>query len=117
MTRDRQRLDDYLAHIVEAIERIHRYTGNMDEATFLDNALVQDAVIRNLEIIGEASNNIEKHFPEFSAAHPELPLAFAYQMRNTVAHGYFKVDYEIVWKTILSDLPRLRALIQATPRP
>jgi uncharacterized protein with HEPN domain len=74
---------------------------------FLGNAMAQDAVIRNLEIIGEASHNIEQHHPDFAAAHPELPLAFAYQMRNAVAHGYFKVDLEIVWKTIHNDLPGL----------
>lgn len=110
--RDRQRLVDYLAHILEAIDRIDRYTENMVEETFLENQLVQDAVIRNFEIIGEASHNIETHHPEFAAAHPELPLAFAYQMRNAVAHGYFKVDLEIVWKTIHGDLPGLYAQIQ-----
>jgi uncharacterized protein with HEPN domain len=112
MTRDQQRLADYLAHILEAIERIGRYTGHMDEVAFLNDPLVQDAVIRNLEIIGEASNNIEKHSPEFAAAHAELPLASAYQMRNAIAHGYFKVDLVVVWRTIRSDLPGLHALIQ-----
>lgn len=112
MSRDQQRLADYLAHIAEAIERIDRYTGDMDEVAFLNNQLVQDAVIRNFEIIGEASNNIEKHYPDFAAAHPELPLSFAYQMRNAVAHGYFKVDFEIVWRTIHRDLPGLHAQIQ-----
>lgn len=112
MTRDLQRLADYLAHILEAIERIDRYTAGMDEAAFRTNPLVQDAVIRNFEVIGEASNNIEKHHPEFAAAHPELPLSFAYQMRNAVAHGYFKVDFEIVWKTIHRDLPGFRTQIQ-----
>lgn len=112
MTRAQQRLADYLAHITEAIERIERYTADLDEQAFLNNQLVQDAVIRNFEIIGEASNNIEKHYFEFAAAHPELPLSFAYQMRNAVAHGYFKVDFEIVWKTIHRDLPGLHAKIQ-----
>ncbi|MDR1349329.1 MAG: DUF86 domain-containing protein [Zoogloeaceae bacterium] len=107
MRSNQQRLADYLAHILEAIERIGRYTEDMDELAFLDDPLVQDAVIRNFEIIGEASNNIEKRYPEFAAAHPELPLASAYQMRNVVAHGYFKVDMEIVWKTIHLDLPEL----------
>ena len=69
--------------------------------------IAQDAVIRNLEIIGEASHNIETQFPEFAADHPELPLSFAYQMRNAISHGYFKVDLEIVWKTIHRDLPAL----------
>jgi uncharacterized protein with HEPN domain len=70
MSRNQQRLGDYLAHILEAIERIDRYTINLDELAFLKNPLVQDAVICNLEIIGEASNNIEKHNPEFAAANP-----------------------------------------------
>lgn len=113
MTRDQQRLADYFAHIAEAIERIERYTADMDEVTFLNNQLVQDAVIRNFEIIGEASNNIEKHHRDFAASHPELPLSFAYQMRNAVAHGYFKVDFEIVWKTIHRDLPSLHSQIQS----
>lgn len=83
----------------------------MDDTAFLQDELTQDAVIRNLEVIGEASRNVEKHFPEFAQAHPELPLAFAYQMRNAVAHGYFQVDLEIVWKTIDLDLPRLKSMI------
>ncbi len=111
MSHDQQRLADFLGHVLEAINRIERYTGDMTELAFLENPLVQDAVIRNFEIIGEASNNIEKNFPEFAAGHPELPLAFAYQMRNAVAHGYFKVDFAIVWKTIHSDLPDFYAQV------
>ncbi|HET7369241.1 MAG TPA: DUF86 domain-containing protein [Gammaproteobacteria bacterium] len=102
-----QRLADYLRHILQAIANIQRYTGDMDEAAFLDNRLVQDAVIRNFEIIGEASRNIERRYPDFAAAHPEVPLAFAYEMRNALAHGYFSVDLEIVWKTVQFDLPGL----------
>lgn len=75
--------------------------------------MAQDAVIRNFEIIGEASHNIEMVFPEFAVRHPELPLAFAYQMRNAVAHGYFKVDMEIVWKTVRNDLALLYKQVQA----
>jgi len=105
MSKDKQRLADYLGHILQAIERIERYTDELDEAGFQQNELVQDAVIRNLEIVGEASRNIERHFPEFAAAHPEIPFSFAYQMRNAISHGYFKVDLEIVWKTIQRNLP------------
>lgn len=60
----------------------------------------------------EAINNISKHHPQFATAHPELPLAYAYQMRNVVVHGYFKVDLEIVWKTIHSVLSGLYAQVQ-----
>ncbi len=113
MSVNQQRLADYLAHILEAVERIGHYVADLDEMAFLVNELVQDAVIRNFEIIGEASNKIEKHYPEFVKAHPELPLASAYQMRNAIAHGYFKVDFEIVWKTISNDLPDLYNLIRS----
>jgi len=112
MSHDKQRLPDYMGHILEAIERIERYTEDLDEVAFLQNEMAQDAVIRNFEIIGEASHNIESHYIEFAAAHPELPLAFAYQMRNAVAHGYFKVDLEIVWKTVQNDLSGLYAKVK-----
>lgn len=112
MSRDQQRLSDYLGHILEAIQRIHRYTEDMVEVIFLGDELVQDAVIRNFEIIGEASRNIARHYPDLAAAHPEIPFAFAYEMRNALAHGYFKVDFEIVWKTIKRDLPILAEQIK-----
>ena len=85
----------------------------MHEMAFLDDEMVQDAVIRSFEIIGEASHNIEVNFPGFAQAHPELPLAFAYQMRNAAAHGYFKVDLEIVWKTLNNDLAGLYRQVQS----
>ena len=111
MSRDPQRLPDYLGHILEAIERIHSYVEDVDEVGFLSSKIIQDAVIRNLEVIGEASRNIERVHPEFAAAHPELPLALANDMRNALAHGYFKVDLEIVWQTIQSNLPDLHTQI------
>lgn len=107
MTWKARRLPDYLAHILQAIENIQRYTAGMDDAAFLRNRLVQDAVIRNFEIVGEASRNIELADPDFVKAHPEVPFSVAYEMRNALAHGYFTVDLEIVWKTIEMDLPKL----------
>ena len=77
MKGDPRRVPDYLAHIEQAIERIRRYAGGLDEAEFLRSELVQDAVLRNLEIIGEACRNIERHDADFAAAHPQLPLAIA----------------------------------------
>ena len=106
------RAPEYLGHIVEAIQRIERYVGQMTEAAFLQDERTQDAVIRNLEIIGEASRNIERHQPRFAAEHPEIPWSVAYEMRNALAHGYFKIDLEIVWKTIKNDLPQLQGQIR-----
>jgi uncharacterized protein with HEPN domain len=111
MTRDPQRLQDYLEHILEAIKRIEDYCADIDELGFINSQLIQDAVIRNFEVIGEASKNIERHFPEFLAQHPDLPLLVAYEMRNALAHGYFKVDMQIVWKTIEINLPNLQTQI------
>ena len=106
------RVPDYLGHILKAIERIDRYTADMDEVAFLGNELVQDAVIRNIEIIGEASNNIQRVDAEFAGRHEDIPWLVMYTMRNRVSHGYDKVDLEIVWKTIQGDLPGLYAQIQ-----
>ena len=78
--------------------------------------MIQDAVIRNFEIIGEASKNVERVAPEFVAVHPELPLAFAYDMRNLLAHGYYKVDVNVVWKTIERDLPYLQQQVNQAVR-
>lgn len=111
MTPDPQRLQDYLEHILEAIKRIEDYCVDIDELGFISSQLIQDAVIRNFEVIGEASKNIERLFPEFLAKHPELPLLVAYEMRNALAHGYFKVDLQIVWKTIEANLPNLETQI------
>ena len=107
------RLPEYLGHIVQAIDRVNRYVADMTETNFLQDEKTQDAVIRNFEVIGEASNNIKKYHPAFVSQHPAVPLNFAYEMRNALAHGYFKIDFEVVWTTIHADLPGLRAQIAA----
>ena len=111
------RLPDYLGHIVEAIDRVHRYVADMTETGFLQDEKTQDAVIRNFEVIGEASNNIKKYHPDFARQHPDVPLNFAYEMLNALAHGYFKIDFEVVWTTIHSDLPGLRTQVASLITP
>jgi uncharacterized protein with HEPN domain len=107
------RVPDYLEHMLLAIERIDRHTADVNEATFLASELIQDAVIRNLEVIGEAANNIQRVDAVFAASHSEIPWQVMYAMRNRLSHGYDKVDLEMVWKTIQSDLPGLYILIKA----
>ncbi|WP_254067563.1 DUF86 domain-containing protein [Burkholderia sp. L27(2015)] len=87
MSRDKLRLPDYLRHILDAVDRIARYSAGMDRSSFENNELVQDAIIRNIEIVGEASYNIRKHHPAFAEAHAEMPWGGAYGMRNALAHG------------------------------
>ncbi len=108
-----ERVKDYLGHILAAIERIERHVDDVDEMRFLSSELIQDAVIRNLEIIGEAANNVQRADPNFSLQHGEIPWQVMYAMRNRLSHAYDKVDMEIVWKTIQRDLPELYRLVQA----
>lgn len=107
MSKDLLRIPDYVEHILEAIRRIQQYTATMDQAGFQTNQQTQDAVIRNIEIIGEAVNHIRQSNPEFISQHSNIPWAVMRAMRNRVAHGYFEVDLDIVWKTIKDDFPVL----------
>ena len=107
MKKDELRVPDFLAHILQAIERINTYTDDLDEVGFLENKMVQDAVIRNIEIIGEAARNIEKHHPDFASKHPDVPWEDMYWMRNRLSHGYFSVDLDVIWNTIQRDIPEL----------
>ena len=108
---DQLRIADYLQHIIEAIDNIQEYTAGMELAAYMTDRKTRDAVIRNLEVIGEACNNIAKHHPEFAAKHSAIPWGFAYEMRNALSHGYFTVDHTIVWQTIKQDLPKLRTQV------
>jgi uncharacterized protein with HEPN domain len=108
------RIADYLQHILEAIDNIQDYTAGMDLDAFMADRKTRDAVIRNLEIIGEACNNVAKNHPTFAAEHAEVPWGFAYEMRNALSHGYFTVDHAIVWQTIQQDLPKLGSQISAS---
>lgn len=107
------RVPDYLGHILTAIERIERHIADVDELGFLNSELIQDAVIRNIEIIGEAANNVQRVDPAFAEANGEIPWQVMYAMRNRLSHGYDKVDFEMVWKTICKDLPELYKLVKA----
>ncbi|CTP87170.1 HepT-like ribonuclease domain-containing protein [Xanthomonas graminis] len=113
MKHPERRLHHYLGDILNAVERIEKYVKDMQDDDFLASDLVQDAVVRNFEIIGEASKHILQRFPDFANAHSELQLVQAYEMRNFVTHGYQHVDYEVVLKTIRHDLPVLGQRIAA----
>jgi uncharacterized protein with HEPN domain len=109
-----ERVEDYLEHIAEAIERATGYLQPVpDLKAFHDNPQVQDAVVRNIEIIGEAVNKINGTAPDFIERHPELPWAQMRGMRNIAIHEYFFVDLEIVWKTVKNDFPKLKQQIDA----
>lgn len=102
------RILDYIEHIIVAITRIESYVEGLDRAAFVESSLVQDAVIRNFEIIGEAANKIRTVDDGFAQRHPRLRLELAYAMRNALAHGYDSVNLLTVWNTIHNDLPTMK---------
>ncbi len=93
-----------LEDMLEAALKISRYTKDMDFDGFLRDEKTIDAVVRNFEVIGEASNRID---PDFKTKHPVIDWNRLRGFRNRIVHEYFGVDYEIVWSIIESDLDEL----------
>ena len=96
--------EDLLKDILEGARRILLYTENMQYDTFLEDFKTQDAVIRNLEIIGEASKNLSE---EFRKTHTKVPWKSIAGMRDKLIHDYFGVNVDIVWGVATEDLSRL----------
>ena len=109
-----ERDDLRLRHILDAAERISAYLKGADQGSFLANRMLQDAVIRNLEIIGEACVNLS---PELLDANADVPWHKASAIRNRLVHGYFDVDLRVVWQTAKDSVPpfvlQIAALLDA----
>jgi len=99
----------YLEDILTSISRIEEYTEGLSFENFKKDQKTLDAVVRNLEIIGEAARNIPESFSE---KHGKLPWREMVSMRNKVIHEYFGIDISILWQTIKEDLPGLKVQIQ-----
>ncbi|MCI5157139.1 MAG: DUF86 domain-containing protein [Candidatus Electrothrix sp. AUS1_2] len=95
---------DFLSHIREALQRITAYTETMRSADFFEDIKTQDAVIRNLEIIGEATKNLSETIRD---NHPEIPWKNLAGMRDRLIHQYFGVNLDIVWDVAKEELPQL----------
>lgn len=111
------RLNDYVQHMLDATGRIERYTAGKSEPDFFQDEQLQDAVVRNIEVIGEAARNISLHAPEFARQNAQIPWAALYAMRNRVSHGYWTIDVAVVWQVIQRDLPELRQLLERLQLP
>ena len=103
---------DYLLHMLESADRTLQYTANVSEEEFVANQLLQDAVVRNIEVIGEAAKNLLDACPEFAVKYPSIPFAQIYGMRNRVSHGYFSVSTAMIWDSVQVDIPELREQIK-----
>ncbi len=99
----------YVEHVLRCIEKVQGYTKTLTAQDFNENELIQDAVIRNIEIIGEAAKKISKNF---KSQYQEIPWKEMSGMRDKLIHDYFGVDVDVVWKTVVEDIPYLKSLIE-----
>jgi uncharacterized protein with HEPN domain len=95
----------YLQHILEAIEQIEEYVSDINYESFRGTKLLQDGVIRQLEIIGEASKQLSQISRDKT---PRVPWRSIAGMRDKLIHQYFGVDIDAVWSTVIDDLPELK---------
>ncbi len=99
-----------LHDILDAIDRVNSYVEGMTYADFLADRKTQDAVTRNIEIIGEAARSLSAQFKE---EHPDIPWEEIVGMRNVIVHEYFGILPDVVWDVIENELPPLRSQIAA----
>ncbi len=100
----------YLSDILEAMQRIIAYTENLSYEQFLNERLVQDGVLRNFQLVGEATKKLSS---QTRNAYPDLPWHRMAGMRNRIVHEYFSIDEQVVWDVAVRDLPRLVPQLEA----
>ena len=105
----------YVTDMIQFAEKVMAYTRGMDQARFIADTQAYDATLRNLELIGEAATRIPNAIRD---THPDIPWRAIVGTRNRLAHGYMRVDDDLVWDIIQNDvpalLPALRNLLDAT---
>lgn len=99
----------YLKHILDAITKIEEYTDKIDSQAFFKNTLIQDGIIRQIEIIGEATKNLSNTLRD---KYKDIPWKDIAGMRDKLIHGYFGVDIDAVWDTVKKDIPVLKKQIK-----
>ena len=99
----------YIENILQSIDRIQSYISDKDQESYVDDFITQDAVVRQLEIIGEATKRVSK---DFRNNYPDIPWADMAGMRDVLIHDYIDVDLEIVWKTASDSIPILKTLLE-----
>lgn len=99
----------YIQHIKDVMEKILRYSSSHSYNDFLEEEWDQDAIMRNLEIIGEAANNIDESFRK---SYPEIPWRKIIDFRNVVVHEYADLDLDIIWQIITKDILSLSKQVE-----
>ena len=99
----------FINHILESIQKIERYVSGLSSHDFANNELVQDGVIRNFQVIGEATKNLSN---DFRKTHTGIPWKKIAGMRDILIHDYLGIDIYSVWETIKKDVPDLKAELE-----
>ena len=98
----------FLLDILDSVENIEKYTKNITKDQFFDNLQVQDAVVRRIEIIGEAVKNLPN---EVRKKHPEIPWKDIAGTRDVIVHDYSGIDIDLVWEIVHDNIPKLKKQI------
>lgn len=109
------RLSDYLDHMRQAIADVQSFTEGMAQADFTRDKRTQQAVVMSLIVLGEAATKVMDQHPAFAGQHTQIPWRSMRGMRNRIAHGYFEINLEVVWDTVQTALPALKAQLEALP--
>lgn len=113
MSFDRGRVGDYIEQMEDAAQQAISFLSGCEKAQFLTDTKTQMAVSMALVILGESVARITKVNPHIADEHPEIPWMKIKAMRNLVAHNYFELEFELVWKTVRDDLPHLLSQLRA----
>jgi Uncharacterized conserved protein len=105
IVRDKGRLE----HILQAIDCIFEFTENVTYEDFIANKMLKFAVIKNIEIIGEASYKLTR---KFSQEHQEIEWDIIVKMRHVLVHGYYQIEDKLAWFVVQNELPTLKEKIQ-----
>ncbi len=99
----------FLYDILECCDRVEEYVNGATEAGFRSSRMLQDALVRNIEVIGEAVKNPSA---ELKAEHPEIAWSQIARMRDKIAHHYFRINPDVVWETATGDVANLKPRLQ-----
>ena len=99
----------YLIHISECIEHIESYVSRMDKKAFMTSTLVQDAVVRNLQVMAESTQRLSDRAKN---THPEIDWYRIAGFRNILVHDYLGIDMETIWNIVEKEIPALKATVR-----
>lgn len=98
----------YIYDIADCCKKIEQYISGINETEFHNNQMLQDALVRNIEIIGEAAKNLSEELRENN---PQIAWRDIMRMRDKIVHHYFRLNLDTVWQTVTQDIPKLKPAI------